>query len=82
MVKYIAFSLLLLFSTTTVFSQNPEELEDLRTIVTLLDYVSKDYSIAVENGVVIDEAEYEEQIDFANKTISLHHSCERRVCLF
>lgn len=72
MVKYIAFSLLLLFSTTTVFSQNPEELEDLRTIVTLLDYVSKDYSIAVENGVVIDEAEYEEQIDFANKTISLH----------
>lgn len=69
--KVITF-LFLWILPVAVFSQEVSESDDLRTLVTLLDYVSKDYREAVEDGVVIDEAEYAEQIDFVERCISLH----------
>lgn len=54
------------------FSQTAEKDKDLRTLVTLLDYISKDYSVAVENGKVINEFEFVEMTDFAEKCITLH----------
>ena len=53
------------------FSQTAEKDKDLRTLVTLLDYISKDYSVAVENGKVINEFEFVEMTDFAEKCITL-----------
>lgn len=53
------------------FSQTIEEEKDLRTLVTLLDYISKDYPVAVENGKVINESEFAEMTDFAEKSIAL-----------
>lgn len=67
------FLFLFFFSTFSIFSQSKQEVDDLRIIVTLLDYVAKDYSVAVANGEIINEAEYEEQIDFVERTASLHH---------
>lgn len=70
--RFVITVILFFFSTLTVFSQTKQEIDDLRIIVTLLDYVAKDYSVAVENGKIIDDAEYEEQIDFVEKSASLH----------
>lgn len=53
------------------FSQTVEKDKDLRTLVTLLDYISKDYSVAVENGKVINEFEFAEMTEFAEKCIAL-----------
>lgn len=72
MIRTLKVLLYFLFSTTLIYSQTNEQLEELRTVVTLLDYVSKDYVEAVENGEIIDEAEYQEQIDFAEQSIQLY----------
>ena len=53
------------------FSQTIEKEKDLRTLVTLLDYISKDYPAAVENGRVINEFEFAEMTDFTEKSIAL-----------
>ncbi|MBL7761324.1 FTR1 family protein [Sphingobacterium multivorum] len=45
--------------------------KDLRTLVTLLEYISKDYTAAVEQGKVINEFEFAEMNEFAEKCISL-----------
>ncbi|WP_460880947.1 hypothetical protein [Pontibacter rugosus] len=64
---------LLLFSlwSFSCFSQTIEKDKDLRTLVTLLDYISKDYPAAVEDGRVINESEFAEMTDFAEKSIAL-----------
>jgi high-affinity iron transporter len=38
---------------------------DAQRLVSLVDYIAGDYPMAVENGVVVSPAEYEEQITFA-----------------
>lgn len=65
---YFLFFFLYPFS---LFSQTIEQDKDLRTLVTLLDYISKDYSAAVENGKVINEFEFAEMTEFAEKCITL-----------
>lgn len=46
------------------------------TVVHLLSYVSMDYPGAVENGEVIDQPEYEEQIEFASEAYKLTQESE------
>lgn len=49
-------------------SETPEvpdpAVERVRRLASILDYVAGDYAVAVRDGQVIDEAEYEEQIAF------------------
>lgn len=63
--------LLLFLCSISVFPQAKEVDKDLRTLVTLLDYISKDYSAAVENGNVINEFEFAEMTEFAEKSMAL-----------
>ncbi|WP_447952056.1 FTR1 family protein [Chryseobacterium koreense] len=68
----IGFYFLLFFLwSASVFSQTIEKDKDLRTLVTLLDYIAKDYSAAVENGKVINEFEFAEMNEFVEKCIAL-----------
>jgi high-affinity iron transporter len=43
-----------------------------RTLVHLLDYLARDYSGAVQDGKILSESEYAEQVEFAQKLIKLH----------
>jgi high-affinity iron transporter len=52
----------------TVFAADPEN--RAQTIVHLLDYVSVDYPEFVKDGKVLDEAEYQEQSEFAAQVIA------------
>lgn len=55
-----------------------------RMMVHLLDYLDRDYGGAVEGGNVINEAEYEEQVEFigtAKKLFSIHPLLLRNVVL-
>lgn len=65
------FFLFFLLWSVSGFSQTAEKDKDLRTLVTLLDYISKDYSVAVEDGKIINEFEFVEMTDFAEKCIML-----------
>lgn len=56
------------YSQTTSHSKKKE----LRTLVTLLDYVAKDYSGAVQNGKVINDTEYLEITELTETCKSLH----------
>lgn len=44
---------------------------NLRTTIHLLDYISRDYTAAVQNGEVIDEGEFAEMQEFSNKVYLL-----------
>ncbi|MDT0651210.1 cytochrome c/FTR1 family iron permease [Autumnicola edwardsiae] len=68
--KYKKF-FIFVFLSANLFSQGIENDTDLRTLVTLLDYISKDYSVAVEGGKVINEFEFAEITEFAEKAIAL-----------
>lgn len=54
-----------------------KENEDIRLAIHLLDYMAGDYGGAVENGQVKSPAEYDEQIEFSSKVMTiigdLHH---------
>lgn len=56
------------FSTAQVAVNETEA----RTLITLLDYIAKDYDGAIENGKIINDAEYEEILDFTQICISYH----------
>lgn len=71
MVKKTRTLIIFIFISFSLFSQTVEQDKDLRTLVTLLDYISKDYSGAVENGKVINDAEFAEMTEFAEKCIAL-----------
>lgn len=63
-------SLVLLFfftgsSFSTVQAQSDEV--TIQTVIHLLGYVALDYPEAVEDGVIIDEQEYEEQVEFSEQ---------------
>lgn len=80
--NYIIF-LFLLFNGF-VFSQQNKAAENglqkqARTLINLLDYVSQDYTKAVNNGQIINKEEYSEMIDFSRQTISLFDSIVSKV---
>src|SRR5690606_17194229 len=54
------------------FSASAQENDgDIQSVIHLLDYLSKDYPAAVVDGEVIDEAEYEEMLEFSQKIFNL-----------
>jgi high-affinity iron transporter len=53
----------LLWSLGPVLAQAPPE--PVHIIVHLLDYVTVDYPEFVQAGVVLDQAEYDEQLEFS-----------------
>lgn len=73
MVRAIIYFLLFSLLSINSYSQTIDQDKDLRTIVTLLDYISKDYSAAVDNGKVINEAEFTEMSEFAEKCLTLQN---------
>ena len=46
--------------------------KELRTLVTLLSYISKDYAEAVQNGEIVNEFEFAEMQEFSGKCLHLH----------
>lgn len=73
--KFLSYSLLLLFSLTLptffnkTYAQDNETLAE--TVVHLLSYVSMDYPGAVKDGKVLDEQEYNEQVEFSEQAYKL-----------
>jgi high-affinity iron transporter len=69
----LPFLLLLLFFTVTAgsptWAQAPSE--SAQTVVHMLDYVSVDYPEFVQDGKVLDQPEYEEQLEFARQSQAL-----------
>jgi high-affinity iron transporter len=60
-------SILLLFLLAICsksFSIQPQDEGKVRMLINLLDYIAKDYGMAVENGVVLSEFEYAEMNEF------------------
>ncbi|MFA3781652.1 FTR1 family protein [Melioribacteraceae bacterium 4301-Me] len=47
---------------------------NVRTLITLLDYIGTDYRNAIENGKVINEIEYSEMNDFAEQAESIFNN--------
>src|SRR5690606_22640248 len=45
--------------------------DQARTVVHMLDYVSVDYPEFVQNGLVLDSAEYDEQLEFAQQALTI-----------
>lgn len=66
--------LILVFSTTFFFNfqAKSQSNEDARMLINLLDYIGKDYKMAVADGVVINEFEYEEMQDFSAQVQRLY----------
>lgn len=71
MKKSSIYFLLFFLWSVNVFSQAIDKDKDLRTLVTLLDYIAKDYPAAVENGKIINEFEFAEMNEFVEKCITL-----------
>lgn len=81
----LSFIALILFSTVTYTQALPgNKSSDVltiqaRTLINLLDYVSQDYTRAVNNGKVINADEYSEMIDFTTEAASLFDSITHKV---
>lgn len=56
------------------FSQSPVNDHEVRTLITLLDYIGKDYAGAVEDGKIIEPAEFEEISEFTLTCINYHEN--------
>ncbi len=55
--------------SSIVSAQSPNSGENSKQLWQLLDYVAVDYSGAVENGVIVSEAEYAEMLDFTQNAL-------------
>ena len=60
--------LLCIFPYNAMASQDDS---NLRTTIHLLDYISRDYTAAVQNGEIIDEGEFAEMQEFSDKVYVL-----------
>lgn len=60
-----------LLATTSAVSETEDWRENAQTALHLLDYVGVDYPEFVRDGVVLDEAEYQEQLEFAERVVAL-----------
>ncbi len=63
---------------TSVFSLTAKD-EQVRMMVHLLDYIAVDYSVAVENGKVINQAEYNEMKEFGRTVAELGQAAPTQV---
>lgn len=60
-------------------SSRSQRNKDLRTLINLLDYIGKDYSNAVENGNVINAAEYREMSEFSRQVADVFGRLNRQI---
>lgn len=61
--------LLGIFTMPKTYAQS--ENFSIQTAVHLLSYISLDYSMAIEDGKIIDEDEYEEMVEFSGQALTL-----------
>ncbi len=66
--------ILLLVNPLIAPAQTVVNEKEARTLITLLDYIAKDYDGAVENGKIINDAEFEEISEFTQTCISYHEN--------
>ncbi|MBW7858366.1 MAG: FTR1 family protein [Leptonema sp. (in: Bacteria)] len=50
---------------------SPTDKQIAETVIHLLSYIAMDYSNSVQNGKIIDEGEYQEQVEFSQQAITL-----------
>ena len=65
-----------LLCSASAFAVSSEDEQKAQTVVHMLDYIGVDYPDVVHNGVVLDESEYAEQLDFARQSITLLQQIE------
>jgi len=65
---------ILLFSSFTIFAKDlaPVQETEVRMLINLMDYISKDYVMAVKDGEVINRFEYEEMEEFSTNALDYH----------
>lgn len=68
------FFIISLVNPFTVSAQTDINEKEARTLVTLLDYIAKDYEIAVADGKIINQAEFEEISEFTQTCITYHEN--------
>lgn len=61
----------LLFSANTSKAFTNSNDNDAETVIHLLDYIARDYSEGVKNGLVINEQEYSEMLEFSRQAYDL-----------
>jgi high-affinity iron transporter len=66
------FSILFIGNPFNTQAQTSINEKEARTLITLLDYIAKDYTGAVEDGKIINEAEFEEISEFTETCITYH----------
>ncbi len=67
----LALAFLLIAGAAQPAAAAPADDEKAQTVIHLLDYVGVDYPEFVQDGKVLDEAEYQEQLEFARQSIAL-----------
>ncbi|MEO7198997.1 MAG: cytochrome c/FTR1 family iron permease [Dokdonella sp.] len=72
---WLVFSVLLC-SASAFAAVSSEDEQKAQTVVHMLDYIGVDYPDVVQAGVVLDESEYAEQLDFARQSITLLQQIE------
>lgn len=70
----LLFSILFLTNPFIAPAQTVVNEKEARTLVTLLDYIAKDYDGAIKNGKIINEAEFEEISEFTQTCITYHQN--------
>lgn len=68
------FSILFVTNPFILSAQTTVNDKEARTLITLLDYIAKDYSGAVKDGKVISDAEFEEISEFTQTCIIYHEN--------
>ncbi|TCK80825.1 FTR1 family protein [Albibacterium bauzanense] len=70
----LLFFILFLVNPFITSAQTDVNEKEARTLVTLLDYIAKDYEGAVADGKIINEAEFEEIAEFTQTCITYHEN--------
>lgn len=74
----LIFSATMLLLAAPALAGDADWRESAQTAFHLLDYVGIDYPEFVRDGEVVDQAEYEEQLEFASKVVMLLHGLPER----
>lgn len=67
---YFLMAISIFFTTTSEAFANPND-KDAETVIHLLDYIARDYSVGVQDGKVINEQEYSEMLEFSEQAYDL-----------
>lgn len=68
----LTFLFLLISNALSANELNPDQQKEVRTLINLLDYIAKDYAMAIEDGEVINEFEYAEMSEFSQQLLDIH----------